>query len=106
MITYEVLKKKLSMSKLSYNLDKIKVAYEYAFAMHDGQFRKSGEPYICHPLSVAEIVADLSLDTESICAALLHDTIEDCKDKTNYDVIKKMVYPSIEKTKEKETKVE
>ena len=89
MITYEVLKKKLSMSKLSYNLDKIKVAYEYAFAMHDGQFRKSGEPYICHPLSVAEIVADLSLDTESICAALLHDTIEDCKDKSNYDVIKK-----------------
>lgn len=89
MITFEDLKVKLQSSKHQYDIDKITVAYEYAAAMHEGQYRKSGEPYICHPLSVAMIVSDLSLDTDAICAALLHDTIEDCKEKTDYDTIKK-----------------
>ncbi len=66
-----------------YDLEKIRDAYEYAAALHEGQFRNSGEPYITHPLAVAEIVAGLELDTDSICAALLHDTVEDCGDKTN-----------------------
>lgn len=56
---------------------KIKKAYEYAANLHNGQFRQSGEPYITHPLSVACIVAEMLEDTDAICAALLHDTIED-----------------------------
>ena len=61
------------------NIDRalIEKAYNYAEKYHKGQLRKSGEPYIIHPLSVAYIVADLGLDTETICAALLHDVVED-----------------------------
>lgn len=88
-ITYSELEKMLIETKRPYNMDKIRSAYEYAAAMHEGQFRKSGEPYITHPISVAVIVTELELDTDSVCAALLHDTIEDCKDKTNLDVLKK-----------------
>ena len=67
----------------SYDVDKIKEAFSYAKEMHEGQLRLSGEPYIMHPVSVAEIVAGLGLDTDSICAAFLHDTVEDCPDKTD-----------------------
>ncbi len=66
-----------------YDLEKIQAAYDYAAQLHEGQFRKSGDAYITHPIAVAEIVAGLELDTDSICAALLHDTVEDCGDKTN-----------------------
>lgn len=55
----------------------IKRAYEYAKEKHKNQLRKSGEPYIIHPLNVAYILAKLGLDTETICAALLHDVVED-----------------------------
>lgn len=72
-----------------YNIEKITKAYEYAKQLHEGQYRKSGEEYICHPIAVAEIVAGLELDTDSICAALLHDTIEDCSDKIDLEKIKK-----------------
>ena len=61
----------------SVNVKKIRVAYECAVAAHEGQVRKSGEPYIIHPLSVAEIIVQMGLDTDSICAGLLHDCIED-----------------------------
>ncbi len=64
-----------------YDIPKILGAYERAAELHAGQFRNSGEPYISHPIAVAEIVAGLELDTDSICAALLHDTVEDCADK-------------------------
>lgn len=55
----------------------IERAYEFALKAHDGQLRKSGEPFIIHPIDVAIILADLRMDTETICAALLHDTVED-----------------------------
>ncbi len=74
----------------SYDLEKIKKAFLYAKELHAGQYRLSGEAYVCHPVAVAEIVAQLGLDTDSICAALLHDTVEDCSDKTSLDVITKM----------------
>ena len=64
----------------SYDIEKIKRAYAYAYELHEGQYRQSGEPYISHPVAVAVIVAELGLDTDSICAALLHDTVEDCAD--------------------------
>ncbi len=73
----------------SYDTEKIRSAYEYASALHEGQFRVSGEPYISHPIAVAEIVASLELDTNSICAALLHDTVEDCSEKTDLKEIEK-----------------
>ena len=72
-----------------YDTDKISRAYEYAKELHEGQFRVSGEPYISHPIAVAEIVAGLELDTDSICAALLHDTVEDCADRTDLKAIEK-----------------
>ena len=55
------------------NIRKIRAAYECAAKAHEGQKRKNGEPYIIHPVSVAEIVVEMGLDTDSICAALLHD---------------------------------
>ena len=73
-----------------YNTEKIKTAYDYAAKLHEGQFRVSGEPYISHPVAVAEIVAGLELDTDSICAALLHDTVEDCSDNTDLPTLEKM----------------
>ncbi|MBE6574313.1 MAG: bifunctional (p)ppGpp synthetase/guanosine-3',5'-bis(diphosphate) 3'-pyrophosphohydrolase [Ruminococcaceae bacterium] len=66
-----------------YDIEKIKKAYLYAAELHEGQFRVSGEPFVYHPIAVAEIVATLELDTDSICAALLHDTVEDCGSKVD-----------------------
>jgi GTP diphosphokinase / guanosine-3',5'-bis(diphosphate) 3'-diphosphatase len=59
------------------DLDLIKKAYVYSAKVHQGQVRKSGEPYLVHPLEVAGILAQLKLDEASIVAGLLHDTIED-----------------------------
>ena len=73
-----------------YDVEKITRAFQYADNLHEGQYRVSGEKYISHPVAVAEIVAGLELDTDSICAALLHDTVEDCADKTNLKEIEKL----------------
>ncbi|MDD1609120.1 MAG: RelA/SpoT family protein [Methylococcaceae bacterium] len=54
-------------------------AYQFGALAHTGQFRKSGEAYICHPLSVAMILADMHMDASGIMAAILHDVIEDCQ---------------------------
>ena len=85
----------LTKTGKNYDIDKIESAFEYAKEVHDGQFRNSGEPYIVHPIAVAEIVAGLGLDTDSICAAFLHDTIEDCPDKTSFAEIKKRFGESV-----------
>ncbi len=61
----------------SADLEVIERAYRYADEKHKTQLRKSGEPYIIHPLAVAEIVAEIGLDTDAIAAALLHDCLED-----------------------------
>ena len=55
----------------------VKRAYEYASNLHKGQTRQSGEPYIIHPLNVAYILAEMHADKDTICAGLLHDTLED-----------------------------
>lgn len=59
------------------DLSVIRKAYEFSEKAHDGQIRRSGEPYISHPLGVAGILADLRLDLDSIATGLLHDTVED-----------------------------
>ena len=56
---------------------RVKEAYEYANILHSGQTRQSGEPYISHPLNVAYILAEMHADSDTVCAGLLHDTIED-----------------------------
>ena len=59
----------IKSSEKHYDVEKIERAYLYAKTLHEGQFRVSGEPYISHPVAVAEIVTSLGLDTDSICAA-------------------------------------
>ncbi len=61
------------------DLSLVERAYEYAYAAHEGQVRKSGEPYIIHPISVAQTLADLMLDATTIAAGFLHDCVEDCE---------------------------
>ena len=62
-------------------------AYNFAKANHGDQCRKSGEPYMIHPVNVAYILANLELDDETICAALLHDVVEDTE-ATNEDLVR------------------
>ena len=59
------------------DIERIKKAYELADLAHENQKRRSGEPYIIHPVAVAQILADMCMDSDSICAALLHDVVED-----------------------------
>ena len=76
-ITYEELKQNLIDSGRPYDLEMIDRAYALAASAHASQRRRSGEPYICHPLSVAQILIELGMDSESIAAALMHDVAED-----------------------------
>lgn len=69
--------KKIESSGISYDVEKIKSAYELACAAHEGQLRRSGDPYVSHPVAVATILIDLGLDTDSIIGGLLHDVVED-----------------------------
>ncbi|MGI6210996.1 MAG: RelA/SpoT family protein [Anaerovoracaceae bacterium] len=60
-----------------YDTELIGKAYDTAYRLHDGQFRKSGDPYIIHPIAVAVILAQLGMDGQTICGGLLHDVVED-----------------------------
>ncbi|GGY75497.1 RelA/SpoT family protein [Pseudoduganella plicata] len=71
------LTEKLAEYMAEADLKKVKEAYRFSDEMHLGQVRKSGEPYISHPIAVAEICADWKLDAQAIMAALLHDVMED-----------------------------
>ena len=68
---------RIRVSSPKVDLREVIRAYQYAEAAHDGQYRKSGEAYITHPVAVATKLADLGLDTATIAAALLHDAVED-----------------------------
>ncbi len=74
---YEHLEKTIRGYNISADFSLILSAYEYAREHHGAQMRRDGTPYITHPLQVAQIVAEMRLDSESIIAALLHDCIED-----------------------------
>ena len=67
----------LKKRKRRANIKLVQKAYEFANINHEGQKRKSGEPYIIHPLNVAYILAEIGLDDSTISAALLHDVVED-----------------------------
>lgn len=87
-ITFEDVKKEVKKyMKNKENIEFITHAYEFAAAKHEGQFRKSGDPYIIHALHVARILATMRTGPKTIAAGLLHDVIEDC-DCTPEDFIK------------------
>jgi len=90
---YELLEKTIRNYNPSADFAQIRAAFEYADKCHEGQKRKSGEPYIIHPVAVAQIVADQKLDSESIIAALLHDVIEDTP--ATHEDVEKMFSPTI-----------
>ena len=91
---YENLEKTVRGYNPSADFARIRAAFEFAQKAHEGQKRKSGEPYIIHPLAVAQIVAEeLKLDSESIEAALLHDVIEDTA--ATHEQISKLFSPTI-----------
>lgn len=77
MLTIEALSHRLSSYLEPSQINQVKHAYYYAEQAHDGQNRRSGEPYITHPLAVADILSVMHMDHQSLMAAMLHDVIED-----------------------------
>ncbi|MBQ2753119.1 MAG: bifunctional (p)ppGpp synthetase/guanosine-3',5'-bis(diphosphate) 3'-pyrophosphohydrolase [Firmicutes bacterium] len=92
-ILYEELIKKIKAYHPSNDLSMVEKAYKLAREAHADQLRKSGEPYIIHPLKVAYILAELELDIESIVAGILHDVIEDTE--YSYEDISDIFSPEI-----------
>ena len=86
-ITIEDILNKERENYPNFDADLVRKAYEYAKENHGDQCRKSGEPYMIHPMHVAYILAELGLDDETLCAALLHDVVEDTP-KTHEDLVK------------------
>ena len=77
MDTIDALASKLSTYLEPAQVNLVRRAFYYAAEAHDGQIRRSGEPYVTHPLAVAGILQDMHMDHQSLMAAMLHDTIED-----------------------------
>jgi GTP pyrophosphokinase len=77
MLNLDPIADKVSAYNKQADVELLRRAYEFGERAHSGQVRKSGEPYFAHPIEVANIIADLRLDVPSICAAFLHDTVED-----------------------------
>ena len=91
---YERLEKTVREYNPGADLEQIRAAFDFAEQAHQGQKRKSGEPYIIHPLAVAQIIAEeLHLDSESIIGALLHDCIEDTR--ATHEQIAKLFSPTV-----------
>ncbi len=89
---YQALEERVRTYTPNLDAQRLYTAFTYADAAHHGQLRKSGEPYIIHPLAVAEIVADLGLDVDSVISALLHDCLEDTSS-THEEIAKKFGEP-------------
>jgi guanosine-3',5'-bis(diphosphate) 3'-pyrophosphohydrolase len=68
---------KLRQTRPAGDTDLLRRAYEFAAEQHRTQARQSGEPFLSHPLEVAHLLADMRLDVTTLCAALLHDVVED-----------------------------
>ena len=101
--SYHALEKKVATYTPNLDTKRLFDAFTYADAAHHGQLRKSGEPYIIHPIAVAEIVADLELDVDSVIAALLHDCIEDTS--STHEEIAKKFGPTVAELVEGVTKL-
>lgn len=92
-VLFEKLKSNVIAAFDEAEIEKIKAAFELAEASHSSQLRLSGEPYIIHPLSVALILVDMGMDYESVCAALLHDVVEDTS--VTHEQVKEMFGESV-----------
>jgi GTP pyrophosphokinase len=77
MTRIEHIRKSIATYNPQADLDLVGKAYDFASRAHEGQTRRSGDPYVTHPLSVAFIITQLKLDVPSVCAGLLHDAVED-----------------------------
>lgn len=77
MLTIDEFADRLKSYLNSEQVNSVRRAYYYAEQAHDGQTRRSGDPYIIHPLEVASILADMHMDHQILMAAMLHDVIED-----------------------------
>ncbi len=75
--SFEELEQLVADSPRNYDIELLRKAYKLAEESHKGQCRKSGEPYITHPVAVAELLLELGMDTETLAAAILHDVVED-----------------------------
>ncbi|MDO6354297.1 bifunctional (p)ppGpp synthetase/guanosine-3',5'-bis(diphosphate) 3'-pyrophosphohydrolase [Caloramator sp. CAR-1] len=84
---------KIKENNLDVDIEMIKKAYNVAEKAHEGQLRESGDPYILHPVEVAIILVEMGLDTDAICAALLHDVVEDTH--LSYEDVKREFNESI-----------
>ena len=100
---YEELEQKILSTNPTADAARIRAAFEYANDHHGPQLRKSGEPYIIHPIAVAEIINELELDQDSIVAALLHDCIEDTD--STHDDIARLFGPQVAELVEGVTKL-
>ena len=87
MLNNDELIKKVKSYNRFFNPETLTKAYNFALNAHKVQKRDSGDPYITHPIAVADILTELKLDSATITTGLLHDTIEDTK--TTYDSVKK-----------------
>ena len=83
--------------------DKVLKAYNFADKYHEGQYRQSGEPYIIHPLNVCYTLAEMHADSDTLCAGLLHDVLEDTN--ATYDEIAEEFNPSVAKLVDGVTKI-
>ena len=100
---YQELEQRLLATYSSADVEKVRTAFEYANDHHGPQLRKSGEPYITHPIAVAEIVAELGLDVDSVISAMLHDCIEDTD--STHDDIARLFSPTVAEIVEGVTKL-
>ena len=91
--SYYALEEKVKQYNPNLDTKRLFAAFQYADNAHSGQLRKDGSPFVTHPLAVAEIVAELELDTDSIIAALLHDCIEDTG--STHEEIAKLFGPAV-----------
>ncbi|MDP3058456.1 MAG: HD domain-containing protein, partial [bacterium] len=101
--TIESLKEKLRAYSPNADLSLLEGAFQYAQQAHHGQVRESGEDYIGHPLEVASILADIQMDLDTLCAALLHDVVEDTP--VNIEAISKQFGPQVAKLVDGVTKL-
>ena len=84
-------------------IDRVEDAFELAEAAHEGMMRKSGEPYITHPVAVTALLAEMHLDADALCAGLLHDTVEDTD--VTFEDVEERFGPVVRRIVEGETKI-
>ena len=103
MISFEKLADKALASHPDADTDLLRKAYDFSAAEHAGQTRRSGEPYVSHPLEVASLVADMRLDDVAIAAGLLHDVVEDTL--TSIERVQELFGPEVAHVVEGVTKI-